>query len=61
MGSPVYMCPQALLKGKISKKTDIYAFGVVLYELVFLSNPFDTSDINELIAMKSTENLAKIM
>jgi len=34
MGSPVYMPPEAILRGEVSDKADVYSFGVVLLELI---------------------------
>ncbi len=31
VGSPIYMAPEALLKNIYSSKTDVWAFGLLLY------------------------------
>ena len=38
IGTPYYMSPEVLLKGKYSYKADVYSFGITMYEL-FTSNP----------------------
>lgn len=34
LGSPIYMTPEAIREKKYSPKTDIWAFGVLIYELI---------------------------
>ncbi|EET02297.1 Coiled-coil protein [Giardia duodenalis ATCC 50581] len=38
-GSPTYMAPETLLEGKITPASDIWALGVILYELAALRKP----------------------
>jgi serine/threonine-protein kinase len=49
IGSPAYMAPEYLRYGKTSKSMDIYALGVVTYELMLGKKPFDADGISELI------------
>ncbi|MBI5513456.1 MAG: protein kinase [Deltaproteobacteria bacterium] len=50
MGTPHYMSPeQALGKRDIDRRTDVYAAGVMLYELVTLAWPFDFNETSELL------------
>jgi serine/threonine protein kinase len=32
-GTPAYMSPELLLQGRVSKASDVYAFGILLWEL----------------------------
>lgn len=34
LGSPIYMSPEAIFKKEYGPKTDIWAFGALIYELI---------------------------
>ena len=56
MGTPAYMSPEQSYNTKqTSFKTDIYALGVVFYELVKGKLPFDANNVHDLISQHRDE------
>jgi hypothetical protein len=50
VGTPQYMSPEQLLSESPSEKTDVYALGLLGYELLTGRGPFDATTPHELIA-----------
>eukprot|EP01114_Cavostelium_apophysatum_P020971 TRINITY_DN7184_c0_g1_i2.p1 TRINITY_DN7184_c0_g1~~TRINITY_DN7184_c0_g1_i2.p1 ORF type:complete len:727 (-),score=197.56 TRINITY_DN7184_c0_g1_i2:30-2210(-) len=44
-GSPAFMSPEALLGKELTPKTDVYSFGMILWELLTGGSPYDTLEI----------------
>lgn len=49
------MAPAQIEGGTISASTDVYAFGVVLYELITGHGPYNARTVEELEAKKLTQ------
>lgn len=49
MGTPIYMSPQALIEGKFSLKNDIWAVGIMYYQLLYGHIPWQANSKEELL------------
>ncbi len=49
-GTPSYMAPEALLEGEVSRASDIYSMGVLLFHMVTERFPVEADNMGELIA-----------
>ena len=50
-GSPLYMSPELLSGNKYDYKSDIWSFGVILFELITKSHPYNTHSKADLLNM----------
>lgn len=50
LGSPIYMAPEVLFQNQYSYKSDVFAFGVMFYELLHLVTPWECDKEEELKA-----------
>jgi hypothetical protein len=56
LGTPGYMAPEQLKSGTIDARTDIFAFGVLMYEYASGLHPFDgATDIDRIARVLETE------
>jgi hypothetical protein len=53
-GTPAYMAPEQIAGREVTQRSDIYALGLVLFELFTGKRAFEASTLNELIAMHET-------
>lgn len=49
VGTPFSMAPEQLCNGDIDRRTDVYAFGVMLYQLLSGELPFSSDSLGELV------------
>lgn len=45
VGTPFYMCPELVRRHRYSNKADMWALGIVVYELTTLRHAFDANDM----------------
>jgi len=56
-GTPHYMAPESIDKGKYSEKTDVYSFGIILWELYTEKFPFEGMNPFRVMYLVVNENL----
>lgn len=44
-GTPMYMSPEIWSKGNYSKSSDVYAFSIILYQIMTCERPYPSMDI----------------
>jgi predicted Ser/Thr protein kinase len=59
-GTPAYMSPEQLRGEAVTAKSDIYALGLVLYELFTGKRPYDAGSVQQLIDMQQSMHLTSV-
>ncbi|MBK7996098.1 MAG: serine/threonine protein kinase [Blastocatellia bacterium] len=56
VGTPRYMSPEQILGKEVDQRADIFAFGILLYEMIAGQHPFKVSNNQQLVVAITTED-----
>src|SRR5262249_44140181 len=60
LGTPNYMAPEQIGEGTVDQRTDLYAAGVILFEMLTGRRPFDGPEIGEILRQHLHEPLPSL-
>ncbi len=59
-GTPAYMAPEQLRGSEVTAKSDIYALGLVLYELFTGKRPYDAKSVQAMLSQQESAQLTSM-
>jgi len=59
-GTPAYMAPEQLRGAEVTAKSDIYALGLVLYELFTGKRPYDANTVGDMLRRQESAQLTSM-
>src|SRR5579872_6155426 len=59
-GTPAYMAPEQLKGAEVTARSDLYALGLVLYELFTGKRPYDAKNMRQLLEMQESAHLTSM-
>ena len=60
LGTPRYLAPEQVLGGVVDARTDVYAAGLVLYEMLTGTSPFTSRDVLDLMRAQLEEKPGRV-
>lgn len=57
VGTPYYMSPEMVMGNHYSEPSDVWALGVILFELLALKRPFDAGNLGQLVLKISRDEI----
>jgi serine/threonine-protein kinase len=60
IGTPAYMAPEQLAGGQATPQCDLYALGVLMFELLVGSRPFESESMGDLLARISRQEAPRL-
>ena len=59
-GTPAYMSPEQLKGAEVTPRSDIYALGLVLYELFTGKRPYDAKNVRQMLELQESAQLTSM-
>ncbi len=60
LGTPLYMAPEQIEGADVDNRTDLYALGVILFELLTGASPFDDTSLQGIFAKHLTHDVPEL-